>query len=855
MRKLLLGSLVLVVLLAVWLLQQSPGEPKSGPTLAATGSAGGATTAEHDGDGQHSATTVPEAQPTARAAAEPANAPHLLTIRVVKESGGPGVSGVQVRLIDTKAPENAAYLALRRDFVRDRETDAEGFGAVAMTGADGRVRFPRPESGSLFARLDELYAEEGISWHTPDELEVLLKLDLELRALVLDADDRPVMGAQVGWLQWSGDLARNFIQARSGADGVARLRHLQTRLPPQAGLRHTIALGMPGGIAGEVPFDPEHLPSQPVVLRLPASGSLTVTVLDPDRQAFPDGMRVFVQPARTEELKRNSWSGEYRPSLRDEDGCSSAVTVNGVAHFPRVGIGLRLEVFAYHPESRDYFGHEYDALSAAGEHRDIVLQLAESPTVLTARLLRLDRSPIANARPSPRLVTGGTTSGSPFDTDADGRFRLSVNESTFPPEPERGLWIVHTDTGVEGMQLARVPLPLAFGAGDQDLGEIVLGEGGVIAAGRVVDEAGVPMAGVRLGLRRLDWDPGSDAPDLPRGRRNTDQTSEDGRFGILGAAAGRRWELSFMREGWERELREVESGATDMTVILRPSARRSLGHVLLDPGIERDLLEWRLTRKDGQGVPSLHLSHEPGGGITVAGSAEGELELRLLARRSNEELARLTGLTLAPGVPQDPRLDPLDLRGRIFSHSVLVTGPDGRQPGKLAIAFGSEDQFVSDYWTNPVRFATALPNCEITIYGPGAAAKTLRLSGGDAEVRLEAGIPVRWEWIVEGVGESGLTLGLRLRLLGRGYMDQYSVQLDSSGKGSGTLPVPGTYSLVLEYQFVVDSRTKTFTSEGDALNLDGGTEFVVSAGTEPVVIPFRLREQALEKARRRIADF
>lgn len=848
MKRFAFSSLAVALLAALsWILFLHPDRGDDGRQVDQNAHAARAPAASDPMAALEDSELTPLASEASRSTVDPeATMGRILTVRVVKESGGAGVPGIPVRLVDWDAPENAGLLALWRDTLRDRETDALDYGTIAVSDADGRVRFPRPERGSLSARAGEYYADEAVYDRAPDELELLLERELDVRALVLDVDGRPVGGVPVAWMVWSGDSARMRIQARSGEDGIARVRHLQSRLPGDPGGRNVLLLALPGGVEGQVPFEPENPPTEPIELRLPPFGSVEVIVLDADGQSFPDGTKVILQAALDDREKAKYW--DYSPNPHDEKGRSTAWTQGGSARFEHVGIGQRLEALAYHNEMREYFAVEDDGLRASGKHRQIVLRLAEAPTVLTARLLRPDGSAIANASVASRLCFDGGSSGRTLATDDKGRFRHFLNEEEYPADPDRKWWLAHRDDGTADIIIARVPLPLPLDVGDQSLGDIVLGTGGVLAEGRVVDEDGEPVAGVRLGLSPADGS-GSDHLDLPRGKLGTkDLSDENGGFSFTGADAAAGWILSFEKQGWHRQRLEVSSGAQGLVIALQREERRTLGKILLDESVPRDLLLLRWKPREASTTnPVLTLAAD--GSIHCDAAVSGIGELQLVSSRVGETLVSIPDLSLDGGSGPLAELDPLDLRGRVFFHQVLVSGPGAQPPGRLSVDFGLTPPRVHTGWSNPLRFLTSDRDRVITIYAPGAAANSLRLPDGATELRVEAGRPVSWELLGDEWQSSGATITITPAFTTGGALDGFPCTLDASGRGSGFLPGAGTYRLHLEYAFEIDGRVRMSNTDNGALTLTGESEFVIAAGTEPLLIQFRLRERAAANAR------
>ena len=379
-----------------------------------------------------------------------------------------------------------------------------------------------------------------------------------------------------------------------------------------------------------------------------------------------------------------------------------------------------------------------------------------------------------------------------------------------------------------------------------------MGAGGVLAEGQVVDADGIPLVGVALGLRPAGAS-GSEYVDLPRGRSRTRHlTGPDGSFLFLGADAATDWSLQFTREGYRRVELKLPAGSSDLRVTLESDRPRILGKLLLDTEIPHELLSLRWEPQvRSANRPSLNFASD--GTLSCDSTASGAGSLQVIAKSSDEVLCTISELSLDGKLPLPP-LDPLDLRDRLFFHQVQVDGPGTQIPGSMRVDFGTPRRMISSHWGNPIRFLTPEREREITIYAPGAAAKSLHLSGGLAELRVEAGRPVRWELLGEEWRASGAKITVTPAVRNGGALEGFHCELDAAGRGDGVLPGPGTYLLYLEYAFEIEGKTHRSSSYADALTPEGEQEFEIAAGDAPVLIQFRLKEGALERARKSVED-
>ena len=88
----------------------------------------------------------------------------------------------------------------------------------------------------------------------------------------------------------------------------------------------------------------------------------------------------------------------------------------------------------------------------------------------------------------------------------------------------------------------------------------------------------------------------------------------------------------------------------------------------------------------------------------------------------------------------------------------------------------------------------------------------------------------------------------------RSALNGYECELDELGVGSGYLPGPGVYRLVLDWRFEIQGKTRRHQSLGDALAPDGSEEFHVEPGMSSALFRITLKDGALERALRAVQE-
>jgi len=853
---------VLLVLGVAWLLQDSDSEapPPAGSTPPAESvepgvAAGGSLPAAKEAGAISRQALEDSADPSAGSAS-------TLRLRVVRTPGGAGVPNVSVRWLDGPTLSSAALRSRTRDSYQDWDEIYEEFGQQVLSDAAGEVRLPRMRGILWNAHLGSEYASGWVSAETTDGEEILLQPDLEVRVQVLDADGRPAAKVPVAWLGWAGDRARAILSARTGPDGIARIRHLQTQIPLRLKGRQTLALLVPGAQAGQVPFDPLQPPAEVVTLRLPATGQVVVEVLDAEGNSFPDRTHVYLQRAWTEEER----SMLDDPGRLQPDAARDSVRASlegGRAVFPHVGVGIPLECLSYFQEGQKYFGTEHAGLTVAGQ--EILIQVRHSlvPTRITARLLRPNGSPIADAQVGGQVRVGGTMQDATVETDGDGRCQQFLDEEQWSTEltresflgtsdsPRRLILFVHPDPDLSQILAAQLDLQELLGPGLHDFGDLVLGGEGTAASGRVVDEAGLPLAGVgvMVVLRNEDDQLANmdvAAPYSPSPSR----TGADGRFALRFAGApAADWSLHFRLEGYlPFELRGIGGGAEREVRMTRASFLS--GRLLLDPGIPSDLLriDWRRDVRNEHEY-QIQATLDPEMRFHAGGAAAGTGILTIRSNQGIDELARIEGVALGATDAVDPRLDPLDLRGKLHAYQLRVFDAEGQRPEELILVFEGERRVLRGPVANPARLLLGQPGMRLTVFSRGSAAATVVLDDPELEVRLERGIEARLR--IEGVDwpQEGLELQAVPALDGVGWLHDSEARFGRDGRAAVSLPEPGRYTLTVN--LIGLRKGERYRAQVRPTDAAGNQRFTfeIRPGEPPQEIVLALTPADLEAAR------
>lgn len=508
------------------------------------------------------------------------------------------------------------------------------------------------------------------------------KADAGLRVRVVDAHGRSASDVPV--------ILRQPLEGRSGyswggrpvrtaADGTAKVP-IAERLEGSWDLTFAFPLRDPPVLAIDVDAPPPH----PVTLTLPETGSLLVRCLDPAGKPAGDAAEV--------ELKTDVWP--HGPWQRVKLGA------DGSARLPRVGLGLVFELSAK-PRDRS-LGTKPSKTSGpgpvrAGEEAMLVVTFgAERLPVLVGRFVD------ENGKPLPAGFVAAIDRLEPGDrksrtwqrvtVDDQGRFRLVVR---FVCPPNGTYVTVLERLAADGNFLkeahkATVDLAPYTAPVDHEIGDVVLGKGPVVLAGRCVDQNGAPVDDVELvigyrsraghwignpniyvveregdGRFRVHWHRG---PETPTG---TLDVKIQHPMGIRSADF------------------DVEVGSTGRTFVITLGGGIA-GSLELDGASARTL---SMFVKWPKGARTVGLRRD--GGFEAKGIEPGTVDVYVLARGGqpgrDEPLAVVEGVVVPAGrVGRDPRLQGLavasppeavtlsvvDVAGRPVSGVIVLTRGD-----------------------------------------------------------------------------------------------------------------------------------------------------------------------------------
>lgn len=575
--------------------------------------------------------------------------------------------------------------------------------------------------------------------------------DASLTVRTVDPRGVPRAGIEVALRQTEGPWSQDPLRRTTDAEGEAVLLHAGALLAEtelgEGGVWSLVAdvvLAEPV----EQRLDPDALPTAPIVLVVPATGSVELAVRALPGGPSPEGGEAALLRLEDGQLARPAFWEPHRrwaQPIRD-----------GVARFEHVGLGLELAAEARGLLSTAPTRRTLQGPLSAGEVRRVELVLGSDHPVLRIRLLDAKGEPLASAGVRAELEQT-TVSSSTFHREqlrSDPAGVLFVDLAPGWVEGHRRSLTLTTQAS-DLAPAASVTLDLSrrFADGLNDLGDVHLVAGERLAAGRVEDPSGAPVSGARVAVQvSKEW-----AGDTPWFERRPDldaTTDERGAFEVRGALESQTLRLvpSFEEEGYVGDPQEVSSGATG--VVLRLGRAGSVaGRVLVDEGVALAPLSVQLHPASGfpgdRGVRRSVGSLREEGTFALQGLYPGPYDLVVRVRESGEELASIEGLVVPAGAPSpDPRLAAIDLRGKLCSFTLTLVPPHLRSTlsGVVLVrpSGGDPASEQTRYFVGErVAFTAVAPALDLEVLAQGC--RRLRLEGVrvDTRVELEQGPRVR----------------------------------------------------------------------------------------------------------------
>lgn len=397
-------------------------------------------------------------------AGEGREAPDQLVVRVVDGASGAPVADAEVARYEAREERDARpsaqmlWGAYWGEPVARAHSDASGEARLAR-GAGGQLHLEAFAPGK-WAELDT---------EAPGPVTLRLEPDFTLAVPVRDDRGRPAGEVPValfmlapegrdragdGALEPFGPIHAVVVSSR--ADGVARFPHAQRLVQGSSQFSCRVEVALPLAAPVGIAIDRQRLGEPTAPLVLPPTGALRIECPGLD--------------ARSARIRRPRLGAHAGVWFSTDPWRVPAI--DGVAEFPRVGVGAPIEYEVASGDVPPLKGH-LKGPSAAGETVVLRCPGAEDLPVLVGRVLDQELQPVQRASLSLTLteISGNAHSsrGYRLDTDAEGRFRFRLSERG-PRALER--W--ELEIAALGASSDEIELPLDLTSGAFDCGDLVL---------------------------------------------------------------------------------------------------------------------------------------------------------------------------------------------------------------------------------------------------------------------------------------------------------------------------------------------------------------------------------------------
>jgi hypothetical protein len=776
---------------------EGPQNPARGDPLGATG--GGTGTGPDRQPGIERSGADPEAPPPLATDSE------MMEVEVVRRADRTPVPNAEVIVVDL-SEENAEQLMEEFFLGLSVESVFERFGTRHRTGPDGRVRLPIPGDDGLFAGSKEnlfgLQTWYGAESLTGPERRLTIEVDADaaLQVRVSDENGRPVAGVQVALRMGDGDsFSFDLLRARTGEDGIGRIPHaaaFATVFGPDAGANFSAAIAAVLPTAVATPVDIKLLPEEPVELRLPATGSVRVKVLQADGNPCAEPLLVALAKARDNPEDDDDWLAPGMPGF----DAASQRSADGEVRFDHVGLGLPIQISAVFPGAPQASIVRAQGPQRAGETVDLVLTEQLDYPILIARLVDSAGQALAGQTVQAQLIMADDerdwSNQHEVQTGADGTVRVGLTPVSEEEVSVAIEWVRQAEGNLTELY-ARQDLARPFHVGENDLGAVTLGPSPLLASGRVLDPEGKPVPGANVmpQHRRMDeLEPGVIhlEPEFEK-RRETDK---QGNFSLNGVWTEPDLALTVRAQGFLPAEVVIVPGAQDVEVRLSRSFELK-ARLLADPGVDLSELGINLQYQDKgeEEIRTWPRMNDKDGTLSFRDAPPGraDLVLTITGMGTDIEVLRIGDIAVGSGVP-DPRLDPIDLRGKLYGCRISARGADGSELEDLQAWPVANPAAVSHGWEGAVSLISQAPLGEVAVAAQGWRELRLTPVKPTEEVVLTAGLQIR-------ITTQTIAGNYRLGLLLISENDPGSwwrgtrQMFDAGGRASAILSSPGRYQV------------------------------------------------------------
>ena len=751
-------------------------------------------------------------------------------IEVVNDADGKPVGGALVFVVDTGRADKV-QLQQAMMVGRDISRVVEAMGERYRTRADGSVVVPEVvDNVVLAARAPGRYV--FVLRPEPDaEGTFVMRLMAErsIRVQVNHPDGTPAAGIPVVLRVEQGPGHQDVLQAESDAEGRAVLHRLSVidDLPFDGEI--VIALGLALDPAVQTEIDLAALPEDILEFVLPPTGALEVEVVGRE-----GGLAEGAVPVMLQIVPEGATAPTQMPMAAD----ASATTEDGIAVFPRIGLGLQLSVFAFNPSDQSTWQGTGEGPQAPGERARIVLRPDLAAPNLVFLVMGMDGKPLANRQFQTVLTDKSESSESRSQkttkTDAEGRARLRLDLDQQHFEGHRVLEVqLARPTEGELASAARVELPTTLIGGDNDLGTLLLEPLPIVASGIVVDIDGKPIGKVQMNLQvKTFW--GKEETNFYWQQlydvRGT--SAKDGSFTLSGYVESQELLLSAFLQGWQSTSEPIQVGATGLRLTMERAAELS-GRVLVDPGIPPSSLQV-LAESAVDGKPGSISQPGREGQFQFDSLGSGRYHFSVRDRIFGDSLYRAEDVLVEVGSGTDPRVAEIDLRGKL--NYIQLTFVDESEQKIQNVNVRNRDKNGTTYYAygGALQIVTAEQSLNLAVSASGHQAQLLEQVSGEQTIRLKRGRDVELVLDLSGAVPSNYEVSINLTESELPGANGHRIQFDENGRCRTRIGGAGRYRIDYWVSAMGSNSQRGFGADGflDVLEAEGFSTYTIPLDVE-----------------------
>ena len=757
-------------------------------------------------------------------------------VQVVEKETGKPVPGAEVLVLDLGRVQNPQEVIrkIRGSDKLSQDQSIREFSRTYRCDEGGAAWIPALPTPLLFGAIE---ARKGNLWGRIDPMTLSappFRIEVTpfkvIRVQVKDRRGRPVAGVPVGLGLRSGPSFYFFFRRAEtgGPDGIALFRRTNSFLQQKdKKIKGLAALLVPLKKPLIQEFDPRNPPSDPIVFTLPPTGKARLLVKG-TKGPIPDDWCLAAL------CRKGKEKGEPKPiRLRP---CPLLPVRGGRVLFPFVGLGLELKALVTAGQANfPFFSSDYGIgeLSSTlgrgparpGEIVNLRVTLG-TPALLTGRLLLPSGKPAGESvflsvhKGKVKYLPAGVRVDY-LKTDKKGRFRLRLPSGPCGIATRIQKWILLSPA--KGAPLsARLDLGKELPPGEVPLGDVRLHRRPLLASGKVTDPQGAPVPWARIEIAPGKQGPGVFLPAFAR-FLSGGLAGEDGRFRLFGSPPSQSLFIRASKPGWvpAGETR-LGPGARGLTLVIQRAGRVEASF-RADPGITLEGFPVSLVYKG----PPERIAEEKihRNRVLFQDLPPGKAALRVSLRRPSDDLshygdlerepyllAEIPGILVESGkTTRDPRLECVDLRGKIRLLELDLRDPGGKPIVKGSLRWGARFQNREWFFSKDPIFLPAGAPPTLWVGAPGCRPKKIAARGGKIRVVLEKGIPVELVYAGKGpLPAPPILLGVKIKPSygtggATGKKEKEAIPLSFTPespqcfkKGNRIrlyLPAPGAYSL------------------------------------------------------------